>query len=324
MKKKKFLIIGSSGNLGRNISHELTKYKNVIVYGISKNRNPKIKKLKNYKFDYKKDQLLSSFLKKKNFDIVINLIVFNKKEALREYKIYKNKIKKYIFISSVSVYNESKKLLTEESRAKDIRWPVAKNKFFCEKAFLKLFKEKKFPVIIIRSGHIYNYFTVPSNIIGLGGNLIKLLKSNKPAIIFKKNIKRSILHSKDFAKILIKLLNSSKDIKGKIFNISSSKVITWEKIYRLYFKLLKIKPKFKYVDTQKVYNINKNIYYALVGDRNKSTIFNNSNLKKYIKNYKEETIFENGIKQIIKYQKKFKNLGIDKKIEKIYDSLINQ
>ena len=51
LKRKKFLIIGSSGNLGRNISHELTKYKNVNVYGISKNRDPKIKRLKNYKFD---------------------------------------------------------------------------------------------------------------------------------------------------------------------------------------------------------------------------------------------------------------------------------
>ena len=92
----------------------------------------------------------------------------------------------------------------------------------------------------------------------------------------------------------------------------------------MYFKLLKIKPKFKYIDTSKVLNINKDIYFALIGDRNKNIIFDNSNLRKYVKNYKEEISLENGIKQIIKYQSKFKDSQKDRKIEKIYNSLINR
>ena len=170
--------------------------------------------------------------------------------------------------------------------------------------------------MIIRSGHVYNYFTVPSNIIGLGRNLIELLKSNKPAIIFKKNVKRSIIHSKDFANILTKLVISNNDFKGKILNISGNKIISWEKIYKLYFKFLKIKPKFQYIDTSKVLNINKDIYYALKGDRNKNIIFDNSNLRKYIKNYKEEISLEQGIKQIIKYQSKLKDSQKNRKLKK--------
>ena len=59
------------------------------------------------------------------------------------------------------------------------------------------------------------------------------------------------------------------------------------------------------------------------GDRNKNIIFDNSNLRKYIKNYKEEISLEQGIKQIIKYQSKLKDSQKNRKIEKIYDSLIN-
>lgn len=319
--KKKVLIIGSSGNIGRNLCEQFSK-KNYFVHGISKKRNFRGKNFKNFNFDYRNNNKLKNFLRNKFYDVVINLIIYKKSEALREYSFFNNKTHSYIFVSSTSIYSETNNKISEKSKAQDLRWPVAKNKFFCEKIFLNLFKSKNFPVIIIRSGHIYNYFTVPSNIIGLGSNLINLLKSNKPAIIFKKNVKRSILHSKDFANILTSLVISKNDIKGKIFNISSNKVITWENIYKLYFKLLKIKPKFQYINTKKVFNINKNIYYALIGDRNKNTIFDNSNLKKNIKNYKEEINLENGFKQIIKYQNKFKNLNKDKKIEKIYDSLI--
>ena len=320
--KKKILIIGSSGNIGRSLCQKFSK-KNYFVHGISKKRNYRGKNFKNFNFDYRNNKKLKNFLKNKFYDLVINLIIYKRSQVLREHGFFKNKTDLYIFVSSTSIYNETNDKISEKSKARDLRWPVAKNKFFCEKVFFDLFKKKNFPVMIIRSGHVYNYFTVPSNIIGLGRNLIELLKSNKPAIIFKKNVKRSIIHSKDFANILTKLVISNNDFKGKILNISGNKIISWEKIYKLYFKFLKIKPKFQYIDTSKVLNINKDIYYALKGDRNKNIIFDNSNLRKYIKNYKEEISLEQGIKQIIKYQSKLKDSQKNRKIEKIYDSLIN-
>ena len=257
--KKKILIIGSSGNIGRNLCQKFSK-KNYFVHGISKNRSFRGKNFKNFNFDYRNNKKLKNFLKNKFYDLVINLIIYKRSQVLREYGFFKNKTDFYIFVSSASIYNETNDKISEKSKACDLRWSVAKNKFFCEKVFFNLFKKKNFPVMIIRSGHVYNYFTVPSNIIGLGRNLIELLKSNKPAIIFKKNVKRSVIHSEDFANILTKLVISNNDLKGKILNISGNKITSWEKIYKLYFKLLKIKPKFQYIDTSNVLNINKDIY----------------------------------------------------------------
>jgi len=187
-RKKKVLVIGSSGNIGRELCAEYLK-SGCVVEGISFRRKNVIKyhrNFKNYNFDYRSDVKLKKFLIDKFYDIVINLIIYNKQQALREFKFFKKNVLNYIFISSVSLYNNAKKKITEKSKSRDLRWPGAKNKYYAEKAFNKLLKNKNFPVTIIRAGHVYNYFTVPNNMIGFGVDFLKLLKLKKKAIIFKK------------------------------------------------------------------------------------------------------------------------------------------
>ena len=60
--KKKILIRGSRGNIGRSLCQKFSK-KNYFVHGISKKRNYRGKNFKNFNFDYRNNKKLKIFLK---------------------------------------------------------------------------------------------------------------------------------------------------------------------------------------------------------------------------------------------------------------------
>ncbi len=62
------------------------------------------------------------------------------------------------------------------------------------------------------------------------------------------------MHSHDFSRALVSLTLTSKKIVGKRFNICSDKILTWEKIFLIYFNLLKIKPSFILINKNNLKN----------------------------------------------------------------------
>ena len=81
--KLKFLLIGGNGLLGNSVANLLVK-KNFDVTVISRT-NKKIlsNKIKWIKADYY-TQEIAEIIKKNNYDIIINFIVYKEQQALRE------------------------------------------------------------------------------------------------------------------------------------------------------------------------------------------------------------------------------------------------
>jgi nucleoside-diphosphate-sugar epimerase len=317
---KSILIIGGSGNIGFSLTKKLSKY--YKIHCISRNRKIILPNVVFSNFNYRKKSEIKKLIKERYFDYIINLIIYNKQQAKNEIEYFSQKTKNYIYISSTSIYNQTKNRINEKSLAVDSRWPVAKEKIECEKIFFSEYRKNKFPITIIRAGHIYNNFTFPTNIIGLGNNLINLLKKGFPALLFNKKAKRTLMHSQDFAEALYQILNSKKNIKGEIINIAGKKIISWEILYKIYFKYLKIQSKFKIISTSNIRRINKKIYYALIGDRNKNTIYDLTKLKKFAPNFKEKITLQEGLKNVIKYNiRYYKKNKKFKFYKKIYEKL---
>jgi nucleoside-diphosphate-sugar epimerase len=315
----KILIIGGTGTIGYSLISLLSKKKFDVTVISRGNLNRKIKSnIKHIKTNYNIVNLKKIF-KKYRFNIVINLILFKKKLAFKDINYFLNKIDHYFFISSASVYNSKTTALSENNIANDKRWEVAKLKLECEKVFLNSYYKKNFPVTIIRPGHIYNYFTIPTNIIGGGNYIIKKMMSGYPAILHGNNY-WSLMHAKDFARALIPLLGNKKII-GQILNIGSRNKIKWKKIYETYFKALKIKPSYIFISKNKISKINKNISNSIVGDRSKNVFFNHKKILQYVPKFQEKIQFTNEVKYLIKFflknNKKYKiknnsSLFIDK------------
>lgn len=271
--KSKILITGGTGFLGYEIANHLSKKYDIISTSKRKRKNflhldyPK-KKLKDKVFkgidtiihlaSLDRDEANKNFKKAKkiNFDLTKELIEFS----------INNKVKNFIYISSISVYGENLSLNTSENTIPKPKDEYSKLKLMCE----KLLKQKsiKQKVLILRLSNIigrpkimtkgYQKLFIPSI-------CLSALKNNK--IILKTNGDqyRDFLELNLFIKMITFFLKNIDRVDNfSVFNISSSnslKIINVAKKVKAIFDNV-LNKKVKIVRGKKInekkYSINNN------------------------------------------------------------------
>ena len=198
------LFIGGTGVISFSCVKEAIKLGHnitLITRGIKKrNLNGKIKKI-NTDYNSTSVGMLKKKLSGKKFDCVINFLIMNKKQAMKDILLFKDITDKYFFISTASCYQRKNNLkITEKSKIHILKNKYIRDKIESENLFIKFYKKIKFPVVIIRPGHIYNFFSFPTNINGYGYEILFRLLHNKPAIIHNNGKSNwSLMHADDFA-----------------------------------------------------------------------------------------------------------------------------
>ena len=307
--KKKILIVGGSGFIGTNILKKINKNKNYVFSTFFKNK--KFFKINGVKY-YKGNLKNLSFCRKitKSMDTVImsaavssGAMVMQKNpmfhvddNIIMNLNILKasseNNVKKFIFISSNTVYPVSIKGMTE----KDVNYSLF-NKYF-NVGWMKIFSEKicqmykdKINILIIRPGNIFGpndkFDLVRSKVIP---SLIRKFETKKTVEIWGdgKDVK-DFIYVDDFVSIVLKLIN--KPFKFMILNVASGQSISLKKIIKF---------------LSKIYNKKKqNIKY----DPTKPTMIpirrvNIGKLKKIIE-FKLKFTLEKGLLETIKWYKRY-------------------
>jgi nucleoside-diphosphate-sugar epimerase len=299
----KFLIIGGTGTISYEFVKLLSKDKSNFISLINRGKRKRIiqKNIKIIKCNYKNINNKKKYLEH-DYDVVINFIVYKKKDIINDYKLFKKRTKLYIFISSASVYQNVKKtIITEDSSANERRWWYQNEKIKCEQYLLQKSVNDKFPILIIRPGHIYDENVIPVSIWKHGLDLINYLLKKKEAFVFEQDNSWSIMHSKDFAENFINIIKNKDLCVGKIINICSIKIITWRKIYKIYAAILKIKIiNFNIFKNNKLKKLPEDIYYQIVSDRSKFYIFSNKKIISLTGSFREKISLKKGLEECIK------------------------
>ena len=307
--KKKIIIVGGSGFIGVNILKKVNKNQNQVFSTFFKNK--KYYKINGVKY-FKGNLTNLNFCRKitKSMDTVVmcaavssGAMVMQKNplfhvddNVVMNLNILKasaeNNVKKFIFISSNTVYPVSEKAMKE----KDIDYTLF-NKYF-NVGWMKIFSEKlcqmykhKMKILILRPGNIFGphdkFDPIKSKVIP---SLIRKFENQKKIDVWGdgKDVK-DFIYIEDFVTILLKLIN--KPFNFIILNVASGKSISLKKIIDF---------------LSKVYNKKKqNIVY----DPSKPTMIpvrrvDIRKLKRFIK-FKPKFTLEKGLLKTIKWYQKY-------------------
>ena len=319
----KILIVGGTGKIGQRIISNINVNKHE-VFSISKKNKLENNKVKCFKFDYyKNDYEIKSLIKKYKFDVVVNLICFNYTQIKRDYNLYQNSITKYLFISSTSVYQNSKNKITEKSKIEKTNNPYIKGKIAVENFLIN--KSKNFPYIILRICQVYGENNIPTLFKQRSQTVLKDMYINKRIFLPQvKSNKWKMIYVNDLAKIIVRIISSKNvKIKNNIFNISPDDSSGWKEIYKSYFLSSSQKIQTIYLDLIKIKRLNKKMYDHLVLDKLKNASFTNKKIFKIIKK-PNFTSFDKNIKIILKRQKnKIITSNQDEDVLKIFRNAIN-
>lgn len=239
--KKRILIIGSNGFIGRSLTTYLKKYYSIYKMSrkISKENsknircdisnkksfNKKISKLP--KFDYIIN--LSGQIEKKKSEMYNNIFIGNKNII----NIFNDEKTKLIFFSSILVYGHSKNLKKTNSILNPLTY-YSKIKVKTENLYKKTSKN----FIILRISNVYDDKFEKK---GLLKNLISAIKNSETIKINQMKSIRNYIHVLDLNKIIklimLKKLNLNTINIGHE-NISNEKMIKiFEKVFKCYIKI---------------------------------------------------------------------------------------
>ncbi|MDR0507192.1 MAG: SDR family oxidoreductase [Dysgonamonadaceae bacterium] len=256
--------------------------------------------------DINDEAKVADLIKNLNFDCVADFIAFVPEHLQRDYRLFKDKTKQFIFVSSASVYQKplSHYVVTEATPLANPYWEYSRNKIACEDYLMKLYRDEQFPVTIVRPSHTYGERSVPVGIHGKNGSwqVIKRMMEGKRVIIHGDGASLwTMTHNSDFAKGFAGLIGNIHAL-GEAVQITSDETLTWNQIYESIARALNV-PLKKITLPSEILDIAGGYDFAggLFGDKAVSVVFDNKKLKRLVPGFTATKRFDEGVKETIDY-----------------------
>ena len=303
----KVLFIGGTGTISMAISRLLLSQGHTLYLLNRGSRNTGLSgDLIELKADINDEAAVAALISDLKFDVVADFIAFVPEQLERDYRLFREKTKQFIYISSASAYQKplSDYRINEGTPLANPYWEYSRNKIAGEEYLMKLYREEGFPVTIVRPSHTYDERSIPLGAHGEKGSysVIKRMLEGKPVIIHGDGTSLwTITHNSDFAKGFVGLMGNIHAI-GEAVQITSDESVTWNQIYQiiadaLHVKLNAVHVASEFLDACSDYDFAG----SLLGDKANTVVFDNSKLKKLVPRFTATVRADQGIRSTIEY-----------------------
>lgn len=305
----KILFIGGNGNISWhcaekaiNLGHTVYELHRGITYSTRRPVHPQAKIIKCDIRDYNE---ASDVLKDAKFDVVCDFICYNAEQAKTAIKLFEGKVNQYIVLSSEVVYKSSIKNLpfNEESEKRDPQTASSymSGKLLMEEEFWKAYREKKFPVTIVRPGYTYDTILPVS----IGHNCytaIDKIQHGKPLLIAGDGINIwNFTNSADFADGFIGLIGN-KEAVGEAFDISTDEWLTWNDASEILLEALGMdKKNVFHIPYERALHLQELDPEDMMHHRMWHNIRTNKKIHAIVPDFSPKISFESGVRQSLKW-----------------------
>ncbi|MCL1903545.1 MAG: SDR family oxidoreductase [Oscillospiraceae bacterium] len=314
------LFIGGTGIISMAITRLLSASPEWELFVLNKgSRNNELPpNVKQIKADINDEANTAELIKDLDFDVVADFIAFVPSQLERDYRLFKNKTKQFIFISSASAYQKplSDYRVSEATPLCNPYWEYSRNKIACEEYLIKIYREDNFPITIVRPSHTYDERYIPLGVHGDKGSwqVVRRMLDGKPVIVHGDGTSLwTMTHNSDFAKAFVGLMGNIHAL-GEAVQITSDETLTWNQIYAAIAKVLGVEYKPYYVPSD---FLSKCSHYdflgSLVGDKANSVVFDNTKLKRLVPGFTATKRFDAGVREVIENVLSNKALQIEDK-----------
>lgn len=243
------------------------------------------------------------------FDVIGEFIGFTVDHVERDYRLFKDRTRQYIYISSASAYHKpaASYIITEGTTLANPHWEYSRNKIACEEFLMKKYREEGFPVTIVRPSHTYDERSIPLGVHGKNGSwqVIKRMMEGKPVII--QGDGSSLWHltfNEDFAVGYTALMGNRHAI-GEAFQITGDEVLTWNQIYQTIADALGVELHAYHVASDYLAAVGEKYGYdlegGLVGDKSVCVVFDNNKIKRLANTMCTTIPFHKGVRIALDY-----------------------
>ncbi len=303
----KALFIGGTGTISSAITQQLAAQECELYVLNRGNRSERLPAgVKTIQADINDEDRVAELIADMKFDVVADFIAFVPSQLERDYRLFKDKTKQFMFISSASAYQTplSDYRITEGTPLSNPCWEYSRNKIACEEYLIKMYRDHGFPITIVRPSHTYDERSIPLGVHGSKGTwqVAKRMLENKPVIIHGDGTSLwTMTHNGDFAKGFIGLMGNIHAI-GEAVHITSDESVTWNQIYEISADALGVKLNAVHVASSFLDACSTEDYRGgLLGDKANTVVFDNAKLKRLVPDFVATTRLDQGMRRTIEH-----------------------
>lgn len=307
----KILLIGGTGTISSAITRKLAENDHEVWLINRGNRQDDVPDgVHVIVADMNNEADVANKIADMQFDAVCDFIAFVPEQVRRDYRLFAGRTRQYVYISSASAYHKPVRnhIINEGTTLANPYWQYSRDKIACEELLMNFYREKLFPVTIVRPSHTYCERSVPTGLHGTKGSwqVLKRMMEGKPVLVHGDGSSLwTMTWNEDFAEGFVGLLGNPYAI-GEAFQIMSDESLTWNQIYAIIAKVLGVEYKPYFVSSSflaavapKEFDVEGN----LMGDKAASVVFDCTKIKRTVSGFLAKTSFEHGVRKCIAYMK---------------------
>lgn len=302
----KALFIGGTGTISTDVV-ALAQSKGWEITLLNRGTKQIPEGLRSIVADIHDEEAVAEAIAEENYDVVAQFIAYTAEDVKRDIRLFRNKTKQYIFISSASAYQKplADYRITESTPLTNPYWQYSRDKIAAEEVLMSAYRSSGFPVTIVRPSHTYNGTKPPVCVHGSKGNwqILKRILEGKPVIIPGDGSSLwTLTHSKDFAKGYVGLMANPHAI-GHAFHITTDESMTWNQIYGTIADALGKPLNALHVasDFLAEHSGNYDFRGELLGDKSATVVFDNSKVKRLVPEFVCSVSMAEGLRQAVDY-----------------------
>lgn len=302
----KILFIGGTGLISSECAL-LAAAKGHDVYLLNRGNRPALPGTQSIIGDITKPDDVRRAIANHHFDCVANFIAYGPEDVQRDIDLFTGRTDQYILISTCATYQKppTSHLMTEGTPQANPFWPYAQLKIQCEHVALTAYREKQFPLTIVRPSLTYGDSRIPAayhNSIHSWTTAWRML-NNKPVIVHGDGTSLwQITHAADFAKGFVGLAGNPLTL-GHAFHITTDEVLCWDQILIALANALGVKPNLIHIPADLIAKFDPVKAQGLHGDKIHSLVYDNTKLKSFVPGFQATIPFHEGIKRTVAWFK---------------------
>jgi len=237
----------------------------------------------------------------REFDVVVDMIAFTPEHVERDLARFEGRTAQYVFISSASAYAKpvARLPITESTPLRNPHWQYSRDKIACETLLNKAWRERDFPVTIVRPSHTYDEQMIP--LLGGWANIERMRAGKKVVVQGDGTSLWTLTHADDFAVGFVGLFGNSLAI-GDTFQITSDFVYTWDEIYRIMANAAGTTADILHVTSDDIEATSPIVGGQVLGDRAHSVVFDNTKIRSLVPEFNPVVTFHEGAREMIEWR----------------------
>ena len=246
---------------------------------------------------------LANTLSRYSFDAVVNWIAFKAADVERDIRLFAGRTRQYVFISSASAYQKPSThyRITEDTPLANPYWQYSRDKIACEERLLHEYRDKQFPITIVRPSLTYGPSQIPFAVGSWNHpyTVIDRMRRGKKVIVPGDGSSLwTCTWNGDFANGFVGVLGREEAL-GHAFHITSDETLTWDQLYTIAAHAAGAEPKLQHIASDLIAAHFPENTGGLIGDKSVSVVFDNSKIKRFVPGFVATVPWSEGVRRAL-------------------------